>query len=532
MVIANKIRLTSIIFAVILLILSFFYLLIGYQFALNEGFFDEGLTVYGATRILNGDMPYRDFWSLYAPGEFYLLAGIFKLFGASIVVERIATVAIEALFACFVYLLVKKFIFSYSALAVWMLTLAWLRVRMPYSRPMTTALLFFAIASLGMANFIFTKKLRWLVVSGVFTGITALFRQDIGFYLSISTFLTISALRYHEIYTHKKAWLLWIKKSFSAYIVYCLGVVLIIAPMIFYFISKAAVSNFVSSAIIFPIKVYPKVRYLSFPNMLIFYLPLLIFFIIIIYLTFYMKGNEIKLQKKWLILFCLFCGIFFFNYSRMRFDMRHLLPTMIPAIILLGFLASIIMDKFYVRYRQSLKLIINLVGLILLVVAIIPKAKVLFEHIQHPGPELKLSRARGCYDQMEFSIDQQAAIQYIQERTSFNEKIFVGNLRYDRIVMNDIMFYFLSERHSATVYHELHPGLVTTKDVQEKIIKDIKKSGVRYIVCWTGDGKNVEANESNKSSGITELEDFIQRNFKLIRKFKSYLILYRSSDFS
>jgi hypothetical protein len=190
------------------------------------------------------------------------------------------------------------------------------------------------------------------------------------------------------------------------------------------------------------------------------------------------------------------------------------------------------MDKLHAKYRQNLKVIINLIGLILLVIVIIPKAKVLFEHIKHPGPESRLFRARGCYDQTEFSLDQQAAIQYIQEQTSPNERIFVGNLRYDRIVMNDIMFYFLSEQHSATVYHELHPGLVTTKDVQKKIIEDIKKSGVRYVVCWTDDGKNVEANESNKSNGITELDDFIQRNFKLIRKFKHYLILYRSLDFS
>lgn len=158
MFIKNNIKFSGVIVFVALFALSFFYLLIGYQFSLKEGFFDEGLTTYGAARILNGDILYRDFWSLYAPGEFYLLAGIFKLFGISVAIERIATVAIEALLACFVYLLARRFVFSKSALIVWIITLAWLMVKMPYSCPMTTALLFFIIVSLGITNFIFTQN--------------------------------------------------------------------------------------------------------------------------------------------------------------------------------------------------------------------------------------------------------------------------------------------------------------------------------------------------------------------------------------
>jgi hypothetical protein len=47
----------------------------------NLNLYDEGLVVYGAARVMRGEVPYRDFWSMYGPGQFYLIAGLFKIFG-------------------------------------------------------------------------------------------------------------------------------------------------------------------------------------------------------------------------------------------------------------------------------------------------------------------------------------------------------------------------------------------------------------------------------------------------------------------
>jgi len=51
----------------------------------NRGFsiYDEGIpVVVAATRILDGDRPYRDFWVIYPPGQLYLVAAFFKVFGS------------------------------------------------------------------------------------------------------------------------------------------------------------------------------------------------------------------------------------------------------------------------------------------------------------------------------------------------------------------------------------------------------------------------------------------------------------------
>ncbi len=44
---------------------------------------DEGIYLDGARRILNGQVPYRDFFVLTGPGAFWNVAAFFQLFGVS-----------------------------------------------------------------------------------------------------------------------------------------------------------------------------------------------------------------------------------------------------------------------------------------------------------------------------------------------------------------------------------------------------------------------------------------------------------------
>jgi hypothetical protein len=41
--------------------------------------YDEGVSVYGAMGVAGGEVPYRVFWPIYAPGDLYLLAALLKL---------------------------------------------------------------------------------------------------------------------------------------------------------------------------------------------------------------------------------------------------------------------------------------------------------------------------------------------------------------------------------------------------------------------------------------------------------------------
>ncbi len=69
---------------------------------------DEGISLEAAERILHGQIPYRDFFSLVTPGSYYWTALLFKVFGDSILVARTALVIYGGLFSVLTYLLARR----------------------------------------------------------------------------------------------------------------------------------------------------------------------------------------------------------------------------------------------------------------------------------------------------------------------------------------------------------------------------------------------------------------------------------------
>lgn len=66
---------------------------------------DEGSIVYGAQRVAEGELPYRDFFEVMGPGTFYWLALWFKTLGTTWLASRAAVLATALLAAWAIYLL-------------------------------------------------------------------------------------------------------------------------------------------------------------------------------------------------------------------------------------------------------------------------------------------------------------------------------------------------------------------------------------------------------------------------------------------
>jgi hypothetical protein len=133
----------------------------------------------------------------------------------------------------------------------------------------------------------------------------------------------------------------------------------------------------------------------------------------------------------------------------------------------------------------------------------------------------------GCYSNIEragcvyIRKDQEQAVEYIRAHTKNSESIFVGNRRHDIIFLNDIGFYFLSNRPSATKYHELFPGVATTLLIQEVIVRDIELKNVNWIVFFN-EPESGEPNASSVYSGVHFLDDFIHSEYAPVTEFGSY----------
>src|ERR1035438_2911972 len=63
----------------------------------NVNVYDEGAILYDAARVLDGDLPHRDFYVPYGPGQSNVLAALYKIFGASVLIERVWDTVVRGL---------------------------------------------------------------------------------------------------------------------------------------------------------------------------------------------------------------------------------------------------------------------------------------------------------------------------------------------------------------------------------------------------------------------------------------------------
>jgi hypothetical protein len=69
----------------------------------------------------------------------------------------------------------------------------------------------------------------------------------------------------------------------------------------------------------------------------------------------------------------------------------------------------------------------------------------------------------------------------------------------------------------------MHPGLITTEPIQKKIIEDLIRNKVRYIVLTDGHAENYPDDESSENSKLLDI--FIESNYNEVQSFGDYTIL-------
>lgn len=142
------------------------------------------------------------------------------------------------------------------------------------------------------------------------------------------------------------------------------------------------------------------------------------------------------------------------------------------------------------------------------------------------GSPIKLNRASGMIAHKGKEIDGLAELIHELETDKRQSPIFVGAPQHDKVFINAIMVYFLSGRRSGMFFHHFDPGVTTTKAVQQKIINDLESNEVDTVVLWNLKFAD-EPNQSRESSGVTLLDEFINREFKHSKKVGEFTIKRR-----
>jgi hypothetical protein len=137
---------------------------------------------------------------------------------------------------------------------------------------------------------------------------------------------------------------------------------------------------------------------------------------------------------------------------------------------------------------------------------------------------MEVERARGLSQPRRWP-NYGKVIEWVHQNADPDETIYVGVIKHDTLLSNDVMLYFLTERKSATRFAELHPGVVTTEIVQREMIRSLTESDTRVLVLTSS--ISAQSNLSSVSSGVHLLDEYIAENFVLEVDYGSHQIWTR-----
>ena len=162
---------------------------IGIRVPLN--YYDEGLTLLNATRVMQGDIPYHDFWTLYAPGHFYALAALFRVVGTNVLAARVLDTLCRIALSLLVYLVGRRMTSRWAAVVPYALVTLWVGAIGFYSYPIFPALALCLSVLLGLFRYMDTGRRRWLALAGILAGMAAIVRLDFGAYAALGAAIGI-----------------------------------------------------------------------------------------------------------------------------------------------------------------------------------------------------------------------------------------------------------------------------------------------------------------------------------------------------
>ncbi|MEA2642529.1 MAG: hypothetical protein QOF51_3923 [Chloroflexota bacterium] len=534
-------------------------------FALNDPagrVFDEGVELNAAARVLAGEVPYRDFALIYAPGQAYTLAAVFRLFGQSMAVERAYDLVVRLLLCISVYLLARTVVSSKAALAPFALATILLASAYYYAYTMYPALLFGLLSATVCLGFVRAPSPRRLFAAGLLAGIATIYRHDVGLYVLVSEVALLvlwawavrptpspaeSVPRPHVERFVRSAWPL------------LAGLGTTLAPIALYLLAVVPLADLWYAFVAFPLTDFRSAFALPYPEpaapftalasstasrgdalaefafgypdvvwALFWTQPLidaagLLWVGVALYRR---RQRPAELTSVWGIALVTLLAIAFFNQALNRADTLHLLPSGILSCLVLTGLASRALAAPQLRAPAAVALL--LAGLVMAPAYVWWPLVTAHDALQWGemapcGMGADLARA----DCVFIFPDQADAIRFVQQRTAPHEAIFVGNAVHDRIVPNDALFYFVADRPNATRFDDLVSGLVSTARTQSGIIADLQRNQVRWVVLSAMNQDQVEPNAMGRPTGVTLLDDYIGRNYAQVQQFGSYTIWQR-----
>ncbi len=521
-----------------------------------HGTYDEGIMLTGGLRTLAGQIPHRDFYVNYGPLSYYTLGWLFRLFGVSILAERILFAIISGLIVTTSYAIAASYcgrrVVNWTVLSIllWLFGLGSVGGSPIYP----VSLLNLLCVALVLA--VYARKLSpWVLLgTGMLTGISELIRYDTG----VALFGVVTFILAFGIFVRVPSRGALLKELAASIAAYLLGFALITVPALLYYLSRASFKYFEHDILVYPSKYYRRARWLPLPGTeltlksqgkIVIYLPLLLA-VFAIYIGVRgclaaraTDGEAVKSESiKWNALLASFglLGLIMYMKGIVRPSIAQMYLSTLPGLLLVAVLyehRAALRRPLAAAMPWLLAFSVGGAGLVTL--------RQLHDfHRQHAFlPVEILSQVRGKLTGIDSQWcktsgpltkgicflpddDRIQTIEFIRSHTQPSDKLFMGVPHHDRIYGNDNITYFAAERLPVTKWSDFDPILQNQLPVQKEMVQEFEANPPPYIVLDAEFEQMNEPNESSRSSGVTLLDDYLHSHYTLVET-HGMLSIYR-----
>jgi hypothetical protein len=441
---------------------------------------DEGLMLQAAARIADGQVPYRDFWWFYPPGQPYLLGALHALFGPSLLPWRIVRVLADATVALLAWRLAGRAAGPRLALVAWAAAiLAMAYPSGPHPFPIALALALGALLTFE----------RRPVLAGVLTGACAAWRIEFAVFAAVGIVLA-----------QRPPWRYLAATAGTA--------ALLFAPVVI----AAGLGRSWDLLVDYPLTDFRDYQTLPFPvnydgplntgsisgfltdtaePLLLFYLPLVLL-IGVAAAAFALVRRRNPLTIATAVFTAGTIG-----YLLVRTDLFHTAPLAVMFAVLAAWALA----------RWSVAALVVAVALGFVVVEGADRRWLALREDTVPVADgVRAPRAEAA--------ELKQTVSAIQRAVPPGEPIYVAPQRADQVTAGYPLLYVLADRPNPTRYDIAAPGVVTSAPVQREIIGDLERTRPRVVVRWESPlSAAPEPNAAGRSSGVRLLDDYLARAY-------------------
>jgi hypothetical protein len=507
-----------------------------------------GIATVGAERVLSGEVPYRDFWTVYAPGDFYLLAALFAVFGHENLVSTIAGSLLSALAVGLSFRLMWKITGhpAYGVVCATLFTAAFLATNYYgalYTYPPVIFCLMLAFNFLN--SYLDSGRKAFLSAAGLAVGFAILFKHDVGGYGGMAM---VAGLSVHHVAAGGTDRLRRIARDLVGFGLAGASPVL---PVIVA-LALVAGRDALQDLIVLPATYLRYTRIETYPSLLPvglhdpwmvqwllnwsryahFALPVLAWMGSLPVIVAASRPGNAKIAGFGVT----FAVIFVLHYVGAQVNINHHIISMTFYGACLGSLSlHFLQQRFGLAHAAWMKACALLVAAGWFVAL---GAQPFYDRVAEDlligrtseTVPLRLAKASQFRLRPDEAADVRALANFVQARVPPGQAIYIGTHRHDVVVTGKTALYFLLDRPPATKYHDLHPGITDTGPVQAEMIRDLEEKNVHLLVLMHmfGDDLLDELKALKQPNlpltGARDLDAFIRSNYEQVQQLGLYAV--------